>query len=211
MRVPIIEAMNKRLVWNFEFCDTETTPLTGLRLDKKDLLKWEVRYFWPEKQTIVLNTIDKSLLDLLHYQRKSKQDYYYLIPGKNYNIKHRRNQLLYKPMLQQSNVALGYGRKIDLESLHEASHEETDLEHILHLAKEQATEIYVQKESFTFTFPTTPSIKLELARLEVHNKIYFSACIEGRSLYWVETISEALLGKQTPCDYVSFLNKIQRS
>ncbi len=62
--------------------------------------------------------------------------------------------------------------------------------------------------SFIYKFQTTPAIKLELARIEVRGTTYFSACVEGRSLYLVETISEYLMGKQVSCDYVRFLKSI---
>src|SRR5215218_4572228 len=106
--------MNQRLVWNFEFTSKATLPLTTY-VDKTDIfLKWEIRYFWPEGKPIILNTIDTSLLELTQYKQKIRDDYYYLLPGHQYNIKKRRDQLLYKPLLKQTKRAFGYGEKIIL-------------------------------------------------------------------------------------------------
>lgn len=106
--------MNQRLIWNFEFASKAPFVLAYPE-DTEDKLKWEFRYFWPDHEIIILNLIHHSLLDLANYKRKSKEDYYYLVPGFNYNIKRRRNKLLYKPLLKYKNQASGYGAKIILD------------------------------------------------------------------------------------------------
>lgn len=203
--------MSQRLVWNFEFSTKKTLPLFD-RLYESDDLKWEIRFFWPEDQIISLYNIDNSLLDIANYQQKHKEDYYYLLPDCNYNIKRRRNELLYKPILNHSTNAIAFGPKINLETVKDYPNQEPGttlkLQNILCQTQEKGAEIYVKKEAFIYKFATTPSIKLELARLEVNNKVYFSACIEGKSLYLVETIAEHLLDKQVSCEYVTFLKNI---
>lgn len=178
-------------------------------------LKWEIRFFWSEEQIIKLYNIDNSLLDLATYQQKHKEDYYYLLPDCNYNIKRRRDELLYKPILKQSANAIGFGRKINLEKISDCPDQEPAniryLKKILKQTKTSGKEIPIKKEAFIYKFPTSPVIKLELARLEVNNKVFFSTCIEGRSLYLVETITEHLLDKHVSCDYVTFLKNIIKS
>ncbi|WBV62883.1 hypothetical protein PGH43_14110 [Legionella pneumophila 130b] len=78
---------------------------------------------------------------------------------------------------------------------------------LLKKIKEKGIVVFVKKEAFVFKFPTTPTVKLELARLEVKDKVYFSACIEGRLLNLVETISVLLFGTQPSFEYVTFLKK----
>ncbi|HAU1295271.1 TPA: hypothetical protein JBI36_03395 [Legionella pneumophila] len=201
----------QRLVWNFEFSSEQTTPLTTLGHDAQDNLKWEKRYFWPTDQIIRLNTIDSSLLDLANYQKKHKEDYYYLLPDSDHNIKQRRNELLYKPVIKQSGTALGFGPKIHLETPQTLSCHgdagQLNRQELLKKIKEKGIVVFVKKEAFVFKFPTTPTVKLELARLEVRDKVYFSACIEGRSLNLVETISVLLFGTQPSFEYVTFLKK----
>ncbi|AMP88463.2 TPA: hypothetical protein F7Z80_09725 [Legionella pneumophila] len=203
--------MMQRLVWNFEFSSEQTTPLTSLGHDVQDSLKWEKRYFWPTEQIIRLNTIDSSLLDLANYQKKHKEDYYYLLPDSDCNIKRRRNELLYKPVIKQSGSTLGFGPKIHLEKSQSLTcHgdiEHMNLQELLNKIKEKGIVVFVKKEAFVFKFPTIPTVKLELARLEVKNKVYFSACVEGRSLTLVETISVLLFGAQSSSEYVTFLKK----
>lgn len=206
--------MNQRLVWNFEFSPKNTLNLSST-VNESDNLKWEIRFFWPGDQIITLHPIDDKLLDISNYQQKHKEDYYYLLPDSHYNIKRRRDELLYKPILKQSDNAVGFGSKINLEELSSISYlkpeELINLQKIRQQTQEKGKEIAVRKDAFIFKFQTTPGIKLELARLEVNNKVYFSVCIEGKSLNLVETISEHLLDKYVSCDYVTFLKSIIKS
>lgn len=204
--------MSQRLVWNFEFSTTNTIQLTHLVVDVQDEIKWERRFFWSEEDIISLSSIDNSLLDLANYHQKHKEDIYFILPEYNYNIKIRRNELLYKPVLNQTPSAIGFGHKINLSTIQTLTDiedsERRQLEDIALKARLDGVEVFVKKESFVYKFPTTPNIKLELARLEVNNKVYFSACIEGKSLYLVELLSDHLLGKQVSCEYVTFLKNI---
>src|SRR4029079_882136 len=105
---------------NFEFnLKTNLLPLSSLVDQKDEHLKWEVRYFWTDNEVITLNTIDSSLLDLANYHQKHKEDYYYLLPRKNYNIKRRHNEILYKPLSRYANYAAAYEAKIILSSTQE--------------------------------------------------------------------------------------------
>lgn len=204
--------MNQRLVWNFEFTPKKCLPLATFVDIKEDHIKWEVRYFWPDSKPIILNTIDPSLLNITDYQQKRNEDCYYLLPDQNYNIKKRRNQLFYKPLLQNTNSAFGFGAKIILNSSQDSIDQngltDPDLLKIMHQVTKESIEISLNKEALSYTFPTKPKTKLELARLEVQNKIYFSLCIEGRSLNLVETISQHLLKEYVSCDYVTFLKSL---
>jgi hypothetical protein len=201
--------MNQRLVWNFEFLSGEVITLPEM-VDEPDNLKWEIRYFWPEDRIIKLYNIDKTLLDLAQYKQKHKEDIYYLLPNNNYNIKRRRNELLFKPLLNQTTNACGFGPKLNLEELNDLA--DPDLSKIIHQVHSQGIEVSVKKNSFIYKFASTPLVKLELARLEVHGKIFFSACIEGKSLKLVETINEQLLdkNKNPSWDYVTFLKSVSR-
>ncbi|KGP63092.1 hypothetical protein EP47_04690 [Legionella norrlandica] len=202
----------QRLIWNFEFPTNRTIPLTTFSPYVRDKLKWEKRYFWFADQTIHLNNIDNALLDLANYQQKHKEDYYYLLPDSNYNIKQRRNQLLYKPLIKQSGSTLGFGPKINLDDPQYSLRHDNDFhierEDLLKKVNTGGVAVLVKKEAFIFKFSTTPNIKLELARLEINNKVYFSACVEGRSLNLVENISTLLFGNQASGDYVAFLKSI---
>jgi hypothetical protein len=204
--------MNQRLVWNFEFGPGNIIPLSRLEANEKDDLKWEVRYFWPDEQTIVLNNIDNGLLNLANYERKFKDDCYYLLPDNDFNIKLRRNEVQYKPLIQQVNNVLGFGHKIILDKQLQNPNEEASftsyLQQLAKQIKQVGIGITVKKESYTYKFPTNPPIRLELSRLEIDSTVYFSICIEGKSLFLVETLSNHLLDNQISCDYVHFLKKI---
>lgn len=207
--------MNQRLVWNFELAPkTPSLPSEILAVKETESLKWEIRSFWPAHEVVTLNTIDDSLLDLANYRQKHREDYYYLLPDGNYNIKRRRNELLYKPLLRKSERAAGFGAKINIDYLKDqpqnVTHSEEYLQKMAQEIAKGGTEVYVKKEAFIYKFATTPTVKLELARIEVLKQIYLSACIEGKSLYLVEKIAEHLLGQAVSCEYVTFLKNILR-
>jgi hypothetical protein len=197
--------MNQRLVWNFEFAPKISSfPKEFLKVQAFEELKWEQRFFWDPTHPIVLNALDECLLDLANYHQKHRDDYYYLLPDTNYNIKRRRDTLFYKPLLKQSKLALAFGSKISIDP----SNQDLKIQEMVQEIDQKGISIYVKKEAFIYKFSTKPTIKLELARLEVQNKIYFSTCIEGKSQKLVEGIGELLLDKHSSCDYVTFLKNI---
>ena len=201
--------MNQRLIWNFEFSSKKKSLPAELFVEnEQDNLKWESRFFWPFDQIIVLRNLDESLLDIANYQQKHREDSYFLLPDTNYNIKQRRNELLYKPQHQKTAHAIGFGSKINLGDLSGYSENEAQLEEIKQRIEQEGIRVFVKKEAFIYKFPTKPSIKLELARIDVLDNIYFSACIEGKSRQGVETVSKYLLGEHVSCDYVTFLQNI---
>ena len=200
-------SMNQRLIWNFEFTpQVASLPAKFVIKREPEEVKWEIRFFWPNDEIIVLNTLDDSLLDITNYQQKSRDDYYYLLADDNYNIKRRRNELMYKPLLKQTPQAMAFGSKVNIDNLDKSA--DPQLKKIAQQVVQYGVEIYVKKVAFIYKFATTPTVKLELARLEAHNQTYLSACIEGKSLFLVEHIAERLLGKQDSCEYVTFLKNI---
>lgn len=195
--------MIQRLVWNFEFSIPKTPlPVMPQEAIVEDV-KWELRFFWPQNHIITLYPMDNALLDLANYELKQREDYYYLLPDSHCNIKNRRGTFLYKPVVHRSKQAIGFGPKIDLQQS-----KAPDLQELLRTIQVKGKPIAIKKELFLHKFNTIPPIKLELARLEVNHQIFFSACIEGKSLYLVETLGENLLDKHLSCDYVSFLKNI---
>lgn len=206
--------MAQKLIWNFEFCAKKILNLPN-PINEANPLKWEIRFFWSQDQIIPLHAPEPSLLNITNYQQKYKEDYYYLLPKCTYNIKLRREALFYKPVLRHSNKAIGYGKKINLTAIDNYPNQKPStvykLQRILQKIQETGIKICVKKDSLIYKFETTPRVKLELTRLEVNNKVYFSACIEGKSLHLVETINKHLLDKQVSCDYVTFLKNIIKS
>jgi hypothetical protein len=198
--------MNQRLVWNFEFSESKLKGTPRFNRENKDEIKWEVRHFWPSDKIITLNPIDPELVDLSHYERKFKDDCYYLVPKKNYNIKLRHDELLYKPTVDESKLAVGFGPKVELKKTSPSKEKA-----LFNEVKKNGIPITVKKEEFVFEFPTTPTVRLELSRLVIKDSVFFSLCVEGRSLVLVETISKELLQKQEPSEYVKFLKKIVKA
>lgn len=205
--------MNQRLVWNFEFSNIKQ-PTLNYSVMESEPLKWEARYFWPEDCVITLSAIEEGLLDLANYHQKHKEDCYYLIPAYDFNIKLRREELLYKPLVTQSTPLsiCGFGHKHSLRDLDASEHASMDdLKTIAELVAKAGIRIPVIKESFTYKMTTEPSIKIELSHLDVFNTVYFSLCIEGKSLALVEQITQSILGEKSSSNYTSFLKSLLKS
>jgi hypothetical protein len=205
--------MNKRLIWNFEINFDQSLDLTiTYDYDRKED-RWEARYFWPDDQIITLKGLDQHFLELSRYEIKHRQDTYYLLPQSNYNIKMRRGQIFYKPLLMQQNNAIAYGKKIALEEqaagVYLPGCHEQDARSLLDHIQSKGIALQVEKEALLYTFPTIPKTKLELTWLHIGNKGYYSLCIESRSVYLVEFISSQIVGNELAIDYVSFLKGTQ--
>lgn len=204
--------MNKRLVWNFEIDCKKPLQLPSVNTTDESSERWECRYFWPDDKIITLHGLNDHFMALSHYQSKHRQDTYYLLPEANYNLKMRRDELFYKPVLNTKTNALAYGKKIKLAEqppgIELAGCEENDGPALIARIKKQGIKINVEKEALIYKFETSTTAKLELAWLQVANKSFFSVSIESRSLLLVESISSQLLGGLPTCDYVTFLRGI---
>lgn len=194
--------MNKRLVWNFEI--NTVNPLHLPALDTIDTCaeRWESRFFWTDSIIINLNGLNDSFLELSRYKAKHRQDTYCLLPDSDYNIKRRANQLLYKPIIMKTSQIIAYGKKINLEEI--GAPENIPLARI----QQQAIFIDVEKEALIYRFDTTPTLKLELARLRIKENTYFSVNIEAHSKRLVTVVAQQIIGDKPACDYVTFLKSL---
>ncbi|MBA2650320.1 MAG: hypothetical protein H0U75_12160 [Legionella sp.] len=201
--------MVRSLIWNFAFKLQTPWSIESLKAYEKETIKWEARVFWPEQQVVILNLLEPDLLKIEKYKYKVREDTYYLFPDDTYNVKSRRNQLLYKPMVKQSSIATGFASKINLdEPENYAKSCDVVFLNTIKVKAHTAAVVPVTKEAYIYKFHTIPKIKLEIARLEVGGGFYMSACVEGRSLCLVETVCAHLMGKQVFIDYPCFLKKI---
>ncbi len=203
--------MNKRLVWNFEISGNNLLDWQDLPQDEKEEFRWEARFFWPDEKIITLDGLDDNFLTLSNYQIKQRLDYYSLLTHYNYNIKQRRSQLLYKPLLKETGTLRAYGKKINLAdySPHEILPGTAQLyaANLLAEVQNDSQTIQVIKEALIYKWAARPTIKLELARLQLQGKNYFSVSIEGHSEILVSKIAKRLLKEYVSCDYVSFLKQ----
>ncbi|MCX7116914.1 MAG: hypothetical protein NTW94_03230 [Legionellales bacterium] len=201
--------MNKRLLWNFEINKEPPLQISSTDLTLIDGVRWECRYFWPEAEIITLIGLDDRFLELSHYRIKHREDTYYLLPDGEHNLKIREDNLFYKPLFMKQNQAIGFWKKVQLDAgtktlLHPDGTTE-DAQSLMTRIHREGKTITVVKEALIYRLGTTPETKLELARLCVNHKPYFSLCLESKALAFVESISKQLLGKAEACDYVTFL------
>jgi hypothetical protein len=203
--------MTRRLVWNFSLEEKPALDVGLLPRGEPELIKWEARYFWSEDTSIILHGLDDNYLDLSLFSAKQREDTYFLIPGSPCNVKQRRGELVYKPLLEKKGISQGFGKKIKLNDCPSdellpgtPSITAGELRSLIH---KQGQPIYVKKCALVHKFLTEPQIKLELARLVISDTVFFSACLEGRSQSLVNLISNHLLNQQLSCDYVTFLQQ----
>ena len=196
-----VRGLNKRLVWNFEINNDKPLILPDSPAETHTE-HWEARFFWPESESISLNGLDDSFLELSRYKIKHREDTYCLLPDMDCNFKVRRDQLQYKPIIMKLPLAIAYGKKITLEQA------DTDMQRLFARAQREGHPIVVEKEALIYQFETLPKTKLELARLCVANTTWFSVNIESASGLIVDSITRQMLGEHVACDYVTFLKRL---
>lgn len=230
---PNDRTMTKRFIWNFEINDScsltlpvldETGP-AGLfspnsrRIkneghDLEDAL-WEARFFWPEADIITLSGLAPHFLELSRYKIKHRSDVYYILPDADYNIKTRRGELVYKPILQQSAHAIAYGKKIKLErvtaDIIQANGERINPRTLIQRVHQQGRAIPVDKEAVIYTFESLLNTQLEFARIHINNKITFSFSIESPDWSIMDTLSRQMVANQPASDYITFLKRNMES
>lgn len=204
--------MNKRLVWNFELSSKNLLNWQELSGEIANEIRWEARFFWPEENIIVLDGLDIQFLTLSSYQIKQRFDDYFILEQYPYNIKVRRGQYLYKPLLKDCEGVYGYGKKINL-SDYPANDILPGTNHhggvnLLTELKEKGQKISISKEVLLYQWASTPPIKLELARFALLGNYYFSLSFAGRSHTLVSKLANQVSAGATPDNYVSFLKRI---
>ncbi len=204
--------MNNRFVWNFEINNDKPLVIPSAGSIEQDQKRWESRYFWPDEQIITLHGLPDSFLKLSQYNIKDRKDIYFLLPNTDYNLKIRHEKLFYKPILMKYPHAIAYDKKIKLEEqalgVKLPGCEEKDAQTLIARIRAEGVQVSVEKEALIYQFDTTPITKIELARLYIANKTYFTASIESKALLLVDSIARQLLGHLPASDYVTFLKEI---
>ncbi len=203
--------MTTRLFWNFEIDNSHEIDFSELPEATNANYSWEVRFFWPQETIIVLKGLNKQFLNLSNYKSKHRQDCYFILEKNNYNIKCRRSELLYKPLLKENEDLSAYGKKINLtNTLSTANLLGTPLTVGQLLEQlQRSKEITVEKDLLIYKCRQT-NLKLELSRLEIKHSIYYSLAVQGKSPEAVARVSKQLTTTQ-PMSYVSFLQLFLKS
>ena len=208
--------MNERLVWNFEINTQKLLelPLNHARF-QEDVSRWEVRYFWPHHQFILIQGLIPECFTFANVKCKQHRDTYYLLKDYPYNIKHRRTdegvKWVYKPLLDIKNNCQSFGKKINLKQVEpDCLLEPSRLSAatLLSLIETQSMPVFVEKSALTYSLRSEPSIKIELSRIQINGgAIFFSASIEGYSYEGVNTFRQRLFPQEKPSDYIEFLKQ----
>lgn len=200
--------MNKRLAWNFEIKANQTLDIPQHVEDAVEDSHWEFRQFWPEENIIVLSGLDVNFLELSRYKIKHRNDEYMLVANMDLNLKHRGEELIYKPTIKRTAKAVLYGKKIKFPEHPNFSisinEQELDAQTFLKTIYQEHQNIVVEKEALIYKFDMHRATKLELARLNIQNKIFFTLCVESPSLKLVEHLSNQIIASPNNMDYVTF-------
>jgi hypothetical protein len=204
--------MKKRLIWNFEIInDTPLDLPTEVAEGELETRPWEVRCFGDENNIMTLQGLDDSFLNLNHCKIKKRRDTYYLLPDQDYNVKRRRLELFYKPLIKKDGVFLEFGKKINLAEYPAREilpgNPPISAEDLLKRVHMEGVAVSVEKTALIFKFPDLLGIRLELARFTLGDNVFFSACLESSSQQWVRLLGEQILPLDNATDYVNFLKK----
>ena len=203
-----LNIMNKRFIWNFEF-DTRAPHVSEEPpAVTHDANRWEARYFWPESQIITIHGLGDSFLNLSQYNYKQRDDTYLILRDRSYNLKLRRDNILYKPFIARTPAGTQYGKKRKYESLDDLLPPEEETltkdDFIIKVRKE-AVPVHLDKEALILKLSRPPKLKLEFARIKLEHQIYFSLSIESKSKEWVQNLSQMLLKNKFSTDYIDFI------
>ena len=205
--------MNKRLIWNFEIDSTNSLQLP----ENNDAFspeepRWESRYFWPEDERITLYGLSESFLELSRYRIKHREDTYHLLQNFEYNLKIRRDQLFYKPLLTIEGNLYAYGKKINLAEfpantpLPQSS--EADAATLTKRVQLESKPVRVIKEALIYRLVPNPKTKLELSWLRIASRAYFSVSIESPSKFLVKSLATQIVRSDKATNYISFLKTL---
>jgi hypothetical protein len=204
--------MNKRLAWNFELTTEASLVLPQTTQPFVSDLHWESRYFWKEEEIVLLHGLNAEFLEFSRYHIKHRSDSYYLLPHSDENIKQRHDELVYKPRIKQLDIATAYGKKVKLNQQSATTGKENDdFQVLLKRIHTEGIVVQVDKEALVYKFETQPKTKLELARLVIDQRIYFSLSVESPHREIVEYLSTRMVKDQSPSDYVYFLKHLQQT
>ena len=196
--------MNKRLAWNFEINSDSVLTFPTANVAEASDSHWESRFFWSDRDIITLSGLDEHFLELSRYKIKHHTDCYHVLPDADYNLKTRHDEITYKPIIQRTKTAIAYGKKIKIATC--LTNIDGVAPHtLIQRIKTQAHLVYVDKEALIYTLQSHPSSKLELARLSIGTKIYYSVSVESPALSLVEQMTQQIIANSVHCDYVTFL------
>ncbi len=207
--------MNKRLAWNFEINSDSPLTLPSRELDLCTDSHWESRFFWQEHEIITLSGLDDLFLDLSRYKIKHHSDRYYLLPNADYNIKARRDELFYKPVIKRKRAATAFGKKVKLKDqttdILGLNGERIEPKALILLVQNQGKSIQVDKEAIIYQFPSHTKTRLELSRLTIGGRVYYSLSAESPELAIVEHLTQHIVLNQNPLEYVTFLKNSEQA
>lgn len=179
---------------------------------------YEMRFFWPESQSICLKGFSKNELWLSPYQMEVHQDSYLMLADER-NIKFRKKKLHYKPLLQEEGNVICYANKQKYHLLKQQSEiiklltavpPATDLKQLKQVKQwlySQYTICDVHKETLSLVLIPENQLTLEFSRIACCGTYYHSLVIESTRQPQVEQMAQALGVEQEPKTYINFLKE----
>ncbi len=202
--------------------NNEESFLESSTKDHEANIVWEWRCFWPNCADPVQLKLS-SFSSLKYFQSLTLEDVYVLVDRKSLNLKVRGDKLAYKPLIEQDEGLLAYGKKkkfsfplkwADIYSyfprLRLTSKFCNSLAYFLVQLRQDNYDIHlVTFQKKVYRCKIKPKLQLELSQFELNHRGWFSLCLEGNSYYQVKQEIKNILKEKTGevMGYVEFLEK----
>jgi hypothetical protein len=186
--------MTQRLIWNFEITPEASSTHMPRKIDKSPY-NWEARHFFTQHEIIVMP------INILLSEGKLKHhsDQYFIHHIVPQNIKYRKNNWLYKKLIDQQNGLSAFDKKEILPNPPNL---------------DEGRKFIIEKEALSIKLHDDPEIILELSYIQISSaqntaaEIYYSACIEGKSSTLVNEFNQIIFKNHPMQNYTDFLKNL---
>ncbi len=206
------KAISFPFIWNFyiNISDFNQSNLfsceTSEKIAKEDKAKWEARYFFPIETPIVLNW-PHSLPFSFHFAKaKTHEDTYIIHPEHVINLKKRRSDIYYKPLIKKKQGLFYFGKKEAIDENNPIKLSQTTQLDSTRIQNE-GTLIALTKNVLKFNYDHPMRCQLEFGWFISQEKNYSTFGIESKSFETVRTLSSFILPNEKKTDYINFLKE----
>jgi hypothetical protein len=212
--------MNHPFVWYFALNIDDTPSISAINLNDypiEDDRKWEKRFFFTDKETIILNGLSFDYLNLNTYTFKTHKDCYLLTPTHDINLKIRHDKFIVKPQVAIVDNCYCYSKKEKFNLPQEYAFLARVLPDCKHVDDIKALtrhfdshyqKINVFKDALIHHLDKKSKVKFELSRLTINKSYYYSLCIETKNKQLLELLAKSMVPKNSASNYVHFLKGI---
>ena len=205
-------AISFPFIWNFHIkvSDFKQSNLfsseTSEKIAKENKSKWEARFFFPIETPIFLNWPHSLPFSFYFAKAKTHEDTYIIHPEQVINLKKRRTDIYYKPLIEKKQDLFYFGKKEIIDEKNPIILSQTTQLDITRIQNESAL-IALTKNVLKFNYDHPMTCQLEFGSFTFQEKIYSTFGIESKSFEAVSTLSSFILPNEKKTDYINFLKE----